>query len=297
MEFKPLGNSGVNVPVLAMGTWGIGGYETRDETHDQEWIEALKKGIELGMFLIDTAENYGEGHAEELVGEAIKGVGHDIFIDTKVSPNHLSYEDVIKSAEASLKRLKIDCIDLFQIHWPNWNIPISETMRAMEHLVQEGKVKFIGVSNFSVRDMKEAKKVMKREEIVSNQVKYSLLDRGVERDILPYCRQHNMAVLAWASLEKGKVLKVGGRHGATLRRIAEKHGKTVVQVVLNWFISQPDVIPIVKAAKVSHLEENLGALGWRLPEEDLREISEVFGYFACWEPLITEKIGEVGVTR
>lgn len=290
MEYKPLGNSGVNIPVLAMGTWGIGGYETRDETYDRKWVQTLKKGIELGMVLIDTAEIYGEGHAEEIVGKTIRGRRDEVFIATKVSPNHLSYRDVIKSAEASLKRLKIDCIDLYYIHWPNWNIPISETMRAMEHLVQEGRVRFIGVSNFSVRDMKEARRAMKREEIVSNQVKYNLLDRGIEREILPYCRQHKITVLAWASLEKGKVLKVGGKAGATLRQIAEGHGKTVVQVVLNWLISQPNVIPIVKTAKISHLKENMGALGWRLPEEDLREISEVFGYFACWEPLITEKI-------
>lgn len=272
MDLKELGKTGIKVPAIGMGTWGIGGYTTRDTTYDKEAIKALRKGIELGMYLIDTAEMYGKGHSEEIVGKAIKPFSREkVFIVTKILPEHLHYEDVIEAVRGSLKRLKLDFIDLYLIHWPNPKIPLKETMKAMEKLVEDGLIKFIGVSNFNVAEMEEARSYLSKNDIVVNQVEYSLLERSIERDLLPYCIKNRITVMAYTPLAKGRLAR-----NEFLQEIGRKYGKTSAQVALNWLISKENVIAIPKAINLSHVEENAGAMGWRLSKTDVERISSYF---------------------
>lgn len=275
MDLKELGTTGVRVPAIGMGTWGIGGYSSRDTTHDSEAIRALTRGIELGMYLIDTAEMYGAGHAEELVGKATKPFSREqVFIVSKVLPENLHYADVIKAAEKSLKRLQTDWIDLYLIHCPNPRIPLTETIEAMEELVERDLVRFIGVSNFDVDQMEEARSYLGKNDIVVNQVEYSLLERSVEKDVLPYCTQQQMTVMAYTPLAQG-----GLSRNQFLQEIGAKYGRTAAQVALNCLIAKQRVIAIPKAIKIEHLEENAGAMGWRLAEDDIEHISSYFGRF------------------
>lgn len=269
---KELGKTGVEVPAIGMGTWGIGGYSSPDTASDREAILALRKGIELGMYLIDTAEMYGGGHTEEIVGEAIKPFAREqIFIVSKVLPENLHYADIIKAAENSLKRLQTDWMDLYLIHFPNPEVPLSETMEAMEKLVERNLVRFIGVSNFNVNQLKEAKSYLSKAEIVVNQVEYSLVNRNIEGDILPYCMQQQITIMAYTPLAKG-----GLARNEFLREIGKKYRKTAAQVALNWLIAKENVIAIPKAVKVEHLKENAGTMGWRLSENDIESISSYF---------------------
>lgn len=269
-DLKELNRTGCKVPAIGLGTWKIGGSMTPDHSQDDLAIKALRHGISLGMWLIDTAEIYGGGHAEELVGEAIKIFNREkIFIVTKVWETNLRYDDVLKAAKRSLKRLKTNYIDLYLIHWPNPRIPLSETMKAMEKLVSDGLVRYIGVSNFSVKLMEEARSYLSKEDIVVNQVKYNVYDRSVERDILPYCQKEGITLMAYTPLAKGSVST-----DKTLIEIGRKYGKTAAQVALNWLISKDMVIAIPKAVRIEHIEENAGAMGWRLSEEDIRYIEQ-----------------------
>lgn len=259
---------------IGMGTWGIGGFSAPDYRYDEVAIKALRYGIELGITLIDTAEMYGAGHSEEVVGMAIKGLREKVFIATKVWYTNLKYDDVLRSAEKSLKRLQIDAIDLYQVHWPNPHIPLSETMKAMEKLVLDGKVRFIGVSNFSVKLMEEARAALSKIDIVSNQVEYSLLSREVENDILPYCERESITLIAYSPLGRGNILN--DPRSKILREIAKKYNKTPAQVALNWLISKNPVVAIPKAINLSHIKENANATGWRLSNEDLELLSRTF---------------------
>jgi len=226
----------------------------------------------MGARLIDTAEMYG---TEEPVGKAVEGLT-DVFIATKVSAHHLHHDDVIRAAEASLRRLKIKTIDLYQVHWPNPSIPIQETMQAMEELVKAGKVQYVWVSNFSVPELKEAQEAFGSGEIVSNQVEYSLLSREIEADILPYCAKEGVTVIAYSPLARGRL--VSGRDEGTmfLGKIGEKYGKTPSQVALNWLTCQEAVVVIPKANRVEHVRENVGASGWQLSSNDFDAISRKF---------------------
>lgn len=259
---------------IGMGTWGIGGFSTPDYRYDEAAIKALRYGIELGITLIDTAEMYGAGHSEEVVGMAIKGLREKVFIATKVWYTNLRYDDVLRSAEKSLKRLQIDVIDLYQVHWPNPHIPLSETMKAMEKLVLDGKARFIGVSNFSVKLMEEARAALSKIDIVSNQVEYSLLSREVENDILPYCEREGITLIAYSPLGRGNIFN--DPRSKILREIAKKYNKTPAQVALNWLISKNPVVAIPKAINLSHIKENANATGWRLSNEDLELLSRTF---------------------
>lgn len=260
-DFKSIGND--RVTAIGMGTWGIGGYELPDHSRDAESVNALRYGLELGMNLIDTAEYYGAGHSEEIVGLAIKEFEReDVFIVSKVWPSHFRYDDLIKAATASSRRLGT-YIDLYLLHWPNPEVPLSETMRAMEELVDRGIIRYIGVSNFDLSLLLEAQHVMKKYEVVVNQVKYSLADRHVERELLPYMEKEGMALMAYTPLERGRLAR-----NQCLAKIGGKYGKTAAQVALNWLIWRKNVIAIPKAANPNHIKENFGAMGWRLSKED-----------------------------
>ncbi|MHA1506430.1 MAG: aldo/keto reductase [Candidatus Asgardarchaeia archaeon] len=272
---KELNKTGKKIPALGIGTWRMVGGSTPDYSQDDKAIEALRKAVSLGMWLIDTAEYYAAGHAEEIVGKAIEVFDRDeVFIVSKVWHTNLRYEDVIKAAKRSLKRLKTDYIDLYLVHWPNPDIPLRETMKAMEKLVDDGMVLYIGVSNFDLSLMEEARSYLSHVDIVANQVKYSLLDRNVEKDVLPYCQKERITLMAYTPLEKGLLA-----NDPFLSEIGKKYGKTAAQVALNWLISKDMVVAIPKAIKIEHIEENAGAMGWQLSEEDTKTINEKFRKF------------------
>ncbi len=266
MEFKELGATGVKLPEVGLGTWEYSG-----------GTEPLRKAISLGAFLIDTAEMYG---TENIVGEAIKGQREKVFVATKVSGNHLRYDEVLRAAENSLKRLATDYIDLYQVHWPDPGVPIRETMRAMETLVDEGKVKSIGVSNFYLKNLEEAQACMTKHKLVSNQVKYSLFQRGIEEDTLPYCQRNHITVIAYSPLARGELTsKPLLRHRAAmnvLERIARETGKTMAQVALNWCIAKPKVIAIPKSNRLQRVVENCQASGWRLSPGQMEALNKAF---------------------
>jgi diketogulonate reductase-like aldo/keto reductase len=280
LERKSLGKTGESVAAIGLGTWNMGGRESPDYRDDERLIEAIRYAVELGMNHIDTAEMYAAGHAEELVGEAVKQFSRDeVFIATKVWPSNLRYEDVIRSCRRSLERLQLKHVDLYMVHWPNPRIPLQETMKAMEKLVKDGLVRYIGVSNFDVELLEEAMNALKREEIVANQVEYSLEAREVERELIPFCERNGITVTAYTPLGKGRIPAEAASNtprGKILAEMAQRYGKTPVQIALNWVIWRPNVITIPKAARKEHLEENAGAAGWRLTEEDYKRLSAAY---------------------
>jgi len=266
MEQKPLGNTGVLVPEIGLGVWKYRG-----------GVEPLRRGIELGAFLIDTAEMY---RTEDVVGQAVKGMRDRVFIATKVSGSHLQYDDVLRAAEASLRELETEYIDLYQIHRPNSRVPVKETMRAMETLVDRGLVKYIGVSNFSVGQLRAAQAAMTKYPVVSNQVLYNLNSREIEDDLLPYCQQHNVTIIAYTPLNDGR-LAVKSRLRRSqgmkvLEEVASQVQKTLAQVALNWCTSHANVIAIPKSDSVARTEENCGASGWRLSPAQMQRLDEAF---------------------
>jgi diketogulonate reductase-like aldo/keto reductase len=265
--------NGFSLPVYGLGTWQMGGRFERDESNDEAEISAIKQAIDHGITHIDTAESYGDGHTEELVAQAIKG--HDrskLIIATKVSGNHQKYDDLLKSFESSLKRLNTSYIDLYLLHrYPDPGIPIEQTAKALDELVDQGVVKNIGVCNMTANRLKEVQKNAKNK-IVYNQLHYSLDCReAVARGVLQYCQDNDIFVSAWGPLSKGQL-----QTAQILKDMAEKYHKTSYQIALNWLISQPGVITIPKTTNNEHLEENLGSLGWSLSDEDIEKLSKEF---------------------
>ena len=196
---RKFGWTDVKVPVIGQGTWMIEG----DLNTERLAVEALRLGLDLGLTHIDTAEMYGNGHVEELVAEAIAGRRDEVFLVSKVLPSNASYEGTLRACKRSLKRLKTDWLDLYLLHWPSNNIPIGETMRAMEKLVAEGLVRFIGVSNFDLEELKEAEDSLRNERMACDQVLYHLGYRGIERRLLPYCIKHGIAVVGYSPFGHG----------------------------------------------------------------------------------------------
>ncbi len=266
MEFKQFGKDGPRISAIGMGTyydplWILTGY-LGWQRGAAEKLGALKAGLELGMNLIDTAEVY---RSEEIVGRAIRGMQREsLFIATKVMSNHLKANSVTKSLESSLKRLGTSYVDLYQIHWPSQTVPIAETLGAMEKLAELGKVRYIGVSNFSLKQMIEARAALKKLDLASTQMSYNLLDRKIEEDIIPYCRKEGLSILAYFPLAHGKLTK-----SEALLKVAEAHGKTSSQVALNWLADKDSVFPIPRASTAAHVRENAGSVGWQLSEAEM----------------------------
>lgn len=266
MELLELGKTGVMIPEVGLGTWKYTGGEA-----------PLRRGIELGAFLIDTAEMYRN---EDRVGQAIDGLREQVFLASKVLGSSLRHDQVLRAAETSLRLLNVDCIDLYQIHWPNSSVPIKETMGAMATLVDAGSVKHVGVSNFSKRQLQEAQGAMPNVPIVSNQVLYHLKRREIERELLPYCQEHGVTVMAYTPLADGSLAaKPRMRRDErlqTLEQVATETGKTMAQVALNWCTSHPNVIVIPKSNSVDRTVENCGASGWRLSPEQIAALDKSF---------------------
>lgn len=283
MKYKELGNKHTEIPAIGQGCMGIGGYLSIDSHQDDNQAKALRLGIELEMNFIDTAEAYGDGHSEELVGRVIEGIRDRVFIASKVSPEHLSYDDLLLAAENSLRRLKTDYIDLYQVHWPNPKVPIDETMRAVEQLVREGKVRYVGLSNFSLRQFKAAQAASSENEIVSVQVEYSLFERNIENSILPYCESEGITTIAYSPLNQGQIAG-DDKKAQALEMIANRYNRSMAQVALNWLISHPSVIAIPKATNPIHIRENASAADFELSDEDFEEINRVFTRECIYAP-------------
>ncbi len=266
MELKPLGGTGVMVPEIGLGTWQYRGDP-----------QVVHKALELGGPHIDTAENY---RTEGLVGKAVGGNRDAYFIATKVSSSHLQHDDVLAAAEGSLKLLGTDYMDLYQLHAPNPSVPIDETMGAMEELLSAGKVRHVGVSNFSVRELREAQQAFHPHPIVSNQVLYSIFSREIEGELLPYCEANQVTVVAYSPLAQGRLeaeLRARPRLTQTLDQVCAATGKTRAQVLLRWCVHHPWVITIPATNRVHRVQENYGASGWRLTPEQYTALSEAAG--------------------
>lgn len=263
MEQIKLGRTGEKIPVIGMGTWKLG-------VDVEKEVEALRQGFKEGMNFVDTAEMY---HTEDIVKKSLAGQ-KDIFVATKISPDHFRHDEVIKACNASLKALGVKTIDLYQLHWPNPRVPIKETMRAMEELVEQGKIRYIGVSNFSVEETGEAQEALKQNKIVSNQVEYSILVRGVEDGLAGYCKKEGITIIAYSPLARGLLYnKKNAKLLELLESIGEKYGRTATQVALNWLISKGGVTAIPKASSREHVIENAGSSSFRLSKEDLSTLN------------------------
>jgi len=268
---RKFGWTGVDVPVIGQGTWMIDG----DSETEARAIRALRLGLDLGMSHIDTAEMYGDGHVEELVGQAIAGRRDEIFLVSKVLPSNASYEGTLKACKRSLKRLKTDWLDLYLLHWRG-SYPLSETMRAMEKLVTEGLVKYIGVSNFDVEDLMEAEQALQTERIVCNQVLYNLRDRGIELRLLPYCSKKKIAVVGYSPFGHGNFPSPPSREGKLLVEIGRRHNRTPKQVALNFLTRHPSIFTIPKTTRPERVKENSGGVGWQLIEDEVNLIDRAF---------------------
>ncbi len=266
LNHRELGGTGEMVPEVGLGTWRYKGGP-----------EPLRKGIELGAYLIDTAEMYRN---EDAVGEALRGRRDQVFLATKVLGSNLKYDAVLRAAEKSLRLLDDDVIDLYQIHSPNGGVPIAETMKALEELVDRRIVRYIGVSNFSVPQQREAQQAMTKYPVVSNQELYNLKRRQIERDLIPYCVENNVTVIAYTPLADGSLSGRSrfrpDRGGAALEQVAQESGKTPAQVALNWCLSRPNVIVIPKTDSVTRTVENCEASGWYLTPSQVAALDEAY---------------------
>ena len=242
---------------------------------EQQAVTALRMGLDLGMTHIDTAEMYGNGRAEELVGEAVEGRRGEVFLTSKVLPSNASYDGTLKACERSLRRLETDYLDLYLLHWRGRH-PLAETMRAMEKLADAGKIRFFGVSNFDVSDLKEAQQACSSGRIAANQVLHHLRERGIERKLIPECARQEIATVGYSPFGHDDFPEQGSKGYRALEEIARRHGRTVRQVILNFLTRDLNVFTIPKASDPEHVRENSGAAGWALTEQDIAGINRAF---------------------
>jgi diketogulonate reductase-like aldo/keto reductase len=264
--------SGKRIPALGQGTWRMG--EKKSARKDE--IAALRLGIELGMTLIDTAEMYGDGGAEEVVAEAIAGQRDRVFIVTKAYPHNVSRSKLPKACELSLKRLRTDIVDLYLLHWREKSTPLEETVEAFEKLREQGKIRYWGVSNFDAADMKELFSIKNGRNCAANQVLYNLKHREIEFDLLPLITDHGSQitcpVMAYAPVGHGRGLLKNAR----LKEVAQRHDATPAQIALAWLLGQPNVIAIPKAADLAHVRENARSTEITLTENNLADLDREF---------------------
>jgi len=270
MKYETIPN--LTLPKIGFGTWKIGGSSSPNHSVDAKSLTALRYALEIGYTHIDTAEMYGSGHTEELVGEAVRGSGkkrEDIFITSKVLPSHLKYDEVLKACDNSLRRLKMDTIDLYLIHWPQAGMKLEDTFRALNKLVRDGKVKHLGVSNFNLKLLKQSQELSETS-IITNQVPYSINDRAyVNNGVLEYCQQNDIIFTAYEPLDKGNL-----HSNKTLESIAKAHNATIFQIALAWVISQPRIITIPMSFNSVHIKENFDAANIELTKEEFSALGK-----------------------
>ncbi|HTL90381.1 MAG TPA: aldo/keto reductase [Leptolyngbya sp.] len=259
-------SSGQDIPVLGLGTWQMG----ESAKHHQDEVKALRRGLDLGVTLIDTAEMYGEGGAEKVVAEAIAGRRSEVFLVSKVYPHNASRQGTIAACDRSLKRLNTDALDLYLLHWRG-AVPLQETLEALRTLQESGKIRSYGVSNFDPEDMKEAIAIQNGKAIVTNQVLYNLMRRGIEWELLPWCRQHQIPIMAYSPVEQGRLLQ-----NQTLKKLAQQRGVSPAQLAIAWLLQQKNVIVIPKASRIDHVEQNRAALDLKLNADELAALDRAF---------------------
>ena len=258
--------SGREMPILGQGTWRMG----EKASQKQAEIDALRLGIDLGMTLIDTAEMYGEGGAEKIVAEAISDRRNEIYLVSKFYPYNASYDGLIAACDRSLSRLKTNYLDLYLLHWRG-SVPLAETLEGLQHLKQAGKILDYGVSNFDTDDMEEAESLPGGQEIITNQVLYNLKRRGIEWDLLPWCKKREISIMAYSPVEQRAFV-----NDSKLEDIAAKYDATTTQIALSWLLHQNNVISIPKAVNLQHVRENRAALDIKLTTEDLQQLDRAF---------------------
>jgi diketogulonate reductase-like aldo/keto reductase len=257
---------GESMPAYGLGTWHMG----EDRRRAAVEAAAVRLGIELGMTLIDTAEMYGSGGAEEIVAEASRGLRERLFIVSKVLPYNASRDGVAAACERSLKRLRTDRIDLYLLHWRG-AVPLADTLAGFERLRRDGKIRHHGVSNFNTEDMREWVSLTGGETVAANQILYNLSRRGPEWELIPWCRERGIAIMAYSPLEQGRML-----NNRTLREVAARRGATPAQVALAWLLRQPGMIVIPKASSPEHVRENRAAADLTLTNADLAALDRAF---------------------
>jgi len=271
VKTRQLGRTEWRIPVIGQGTWQV---PTRGREGEQA-LAALELGVELGLTHLDTAEMYGNGASEKLVGRLLEARREEVFVATKVLPSNASYRGTIAACERSLRRLGTDYIDLYMIHWPSRH-PIGETMEAMERLVDSGKVRHIGVSNFDVDELSEAQQTLTRHGIVANQLLYHLGDRGIENRLLPFCEREGITIVAYSPFGSGRFPPASSPGGRVLASVARLHSKTPHQVVLAFLTRHPRVVTIPRAVTRWHVRENAAAADVSLACEDLAALDAAF---------------------
>ena len=267
--------SGENVPAIGLGTWKMGD----DPSNRQEEIATIRLAIDLGVTLIDTAEMYGDGLSESLIGEAIQGRRKEVFLVSKVLPQNASHKGVITACNRSLKRLNTDTIDLYLLHWPGSH-PLSETLSGFINLKEAGKIRYFGVSNFDFNEMRDLWKTHEGTNVSTNQILYNLSRRSVEWDLLPWMREHGIPIMAYSPLEQGRILR-----NKALARFASGMKITPAQVALAWLLRNEDVIVIPKTSSRERLRENLKALDCQFSSSQLAELDQIFPPPASPQPL------------
>jgi diketogulonate reductase-like aldo/keto reductase len=260
----------LQLPKIGLGTWSIGGEDDADFSQDTRCLAALRSALDLGYTHFDTAEYYAAGHSEELVGQAARDANiprETLFITTKVSPEHLKYEDVLQACERSLRRLGMDYIDLYLVHWPSRSIPLQETFQALNQLVREGKVCALGVSNFDLKQLQKSVTLCETP-LLTNQVSYSFPDRTyAENGVLAYCQQNRILLTAYSPVKRRKV-----RGSKILAAVARGRNLTVQQAALAWLTTQPGVITIPQSTNRQHQAENLRAADIVLSAEEMEQL-------------------------
>lgn len=272
MRYREL-HDGTLIPVIGLGTWRMGGASEPDPSQDELVLQAIRSALEMGYAHIDTAEMYGGGHTEELIGQVIRDFDRkSLFITSKVWHSHLRYPDVLQACENSLHRLGTDYLDLYLIHWPNQSVPLDETFRGLNELVRAGQVRYLGVSNFDLEQLVQAWD-MSETPLVTNQVPYSISNRMYARNgVLEFCRKHKMILTAYSPVDKGQIAEI-----RKLNLIASRLGVSPAQVALGWLVTQPDVIAIPKSLNREHLLENLEAAHVILGVEEMNILDQLSG--------------------
>lgn len=266
MRTRPLGPSTTQVSVIGQGTWRV-----RDHT---KATEAIREGIHLGMTHIDTAELYeNNSRSETMLGQALKGMRKGVFLASKVLPRNATYEGTLAACEASLTRLGTDHLDLYYLHWPG-DHPLEDTMDAMAQLVEDGKVRHVGVSNFDVEDLEQAESLLGKGILAANQVLYHLEDRGIESDVLPWCKAHKVTVVAYSPFGAGSFLQ-SVKARAAVENAAKAAGLSLHQVALAFLVRDPAVVAIPKAESVAHVRDNAGG-DVDLPKDVIAQLDEAF---------------------
>lgn len=262
---------GVVLPAIGQGTWYMG----ENPGHRRAEVSALRAGVDLGLTLIDTAEMYADGGAEEVVGEALNGLRERVFLVSKVYPWNAGGQKAIAACEASLRRLKTDYLDLYLLHWSG-NFSFAETVGAMETLIAQGKIRRWGVSNLDVDDMQALWQVPGGKQCATNQVLYHLASRGIEYDLLPWCQQRQLPVMAYSPLAQAGRLRSGLLNHPVVNEIAHAHSASAAQILLAWVISHQGVMAIPKAASVEHVQQNAAALSMTLSAQELAALDNAF---------------------